>query len=108
MPRVRYSTNIEESLLSKAKEFSASHGLDGANAVIEDALRIYFANCNAEVWEKNLSGGWVKKMVMRPDKVTFESIRSRKVLQRYNSKHYTPEALLLKGWKQVWTLKKGS
>ena len=108
MSRVRLNSKVDEDLLLKAKEFASSHGMGGANAVIEDALRIYFANCNAEVWEKNLSGGWVKKMVMRPDKVTFESIRSRKVLQRYNSKYYTPEALSLKGWKQVWTLKKGS
>jgi hypothetical protein len=108
MSRASYHLKIDGELLEKAKEKATELGLDGANHIIEDALRIYFANCNAVVWEKELAGGWVKKLIMRPDKVTFESIRSRKVLPRYNSKYYTPEALESKGWKKVWVCRKGS
>ncbi len=106
MSRVKFTTNIEEDLLNKAKEAAQAGGFEGANVVIEEALRLYFANCTAEVWEKELQGGWVKKLVVRPGKVTFESIRSRKVIQKYNPRHYTAEALEFRGWHQVWKMKK--
>jgi hypothetical protein len=105
MPRVKVTTTLDEELYIKSREAAAGLGLEGANAIIEKALRLYFANCATEVWEKELESGWVKKLVMRQGKVTFESIRSRKVLPRYNSKYYTPEALELKGWRRVWKMK---
>ena len=106
MSRVRYTTNIEEELLNKAKRKAIVYGLEGANAVIEHALRMFFSNCDTTVWEKVLSGGWVKKLVVRDDRVTFESIRSRKVLGSYNPRYYSDDALEGKGFRQVWKLKK--
>lgn len=105
MPRVRISTTIQEDLLVKAKHKAAAEGLDGANAVIEEALRIYFSNCTVEVWEKPLQGGWVKKMVVRPGKVTIETIRCRKIKERFNPAHYTAEALEGRGFKRTWKMK---
>lgn len=103
MPRVRITTTIQEDLLNKAKQKAACEGLEGANAVIEEALRIYFANCSVQVWEKPLQGGWLKKLIIRPDKVTFESIRIRRIWAKQNCK---PETLEEKGWKMVWKMKK--
>ena len=105
MSRVRISTTIQEDLLAKAKQKAADEGLDGANAVIEEALRIYFSNHTVQVWEKPLNGGWVKKMVVRPNKVTIETIRCRKVKERFNPVHYSAEVLEGKGWKRTWKMK---
>lgn len=106
MERIRFTTTIQEDLLNKAKEKAAKEGLEGANAVIEEALRIYFANCSVEVWEKTLQGGWLKKLILRPDKIVFESIRIRKVSRKYNPKYYSSQTLEPKGWKKVWEMKK--
>jgi len=106
MSRVRFATTLQEDLLSKAKEKAAIEGLEGANAVIEDALRIYFANCSVQVWEKTLQGGWLKKLILRPDKIVFESIRIRKVKGKYNPQYYTAQELEPKGWRRVWEMKK--
>lgn len=104
MSRVKFTTTIEEGLLSKAKTAAAAEGHDGANAIIEKALRMYFANCSTEVWEKPLNGGWFKKLIIRPEKVVFESIRVRKQL-RYSPKYYTDKSLEVKGWKKVWKVR---
>jgi hypothetical protein len=104
MSRVKYTTTIDEELLNKAKTAAATEGHDGANAIIEKALRMYFANCSTEVWEKPLNGGWLKKLIIRSDKVVFESIRIRKQL-RYSPKYYTDKALEVKGWKKVWKVR---
>jgi len=106
MPRIRFSTRIDGDLLKRAKERAALYKLDGANSVIEDALRLYFSYCQAEIWERELQGGWIKKLVVRPEKIMFESIRSRKVNTRYNPKYYTEEALQAKGWCRVWKCRK--
>lgn len=107
MNRVKYTTNLDAALLRMAKQQADEAGLDGANAVIEAALRLYFANRTTEVWEKVLDGGWIKKIIVRPGKVVIESIRSRKVRQRYNRQSFTEERLLPKGWRQVWKMKQG-
>lgn len=101
MSRVKYNSTIEEELLNKAKTAAAREGHGGANTIIEKALRMYFANCFTQVWEKPLNGGWLKKLIIRSDKVVFESIRIRKQL-RYNPKYYTDKALEVKGWRKVW------
>ena len=105
MSRVKITTTLDEELLLKAKDVVAVQDLDGVNAVIEKALRLYFANCTVEVWEKVLSGGWVKKLVIRPDRITFESIKSRKVNKRVNPNSYSSDTLESKGWKRVWKMK---
>jgi hypothetical protein len=108
MARVKYTTNIDKELLRLAKDKAQQDGLDGGNAVIEAALRLYFANCSTQVWEKSLSGGWIKKIIVRPGKVVIESIRSRTVRSRYNPRYFTDEALQPKGWTKVWKMKNGS
>lgn len=44
MARVKYTTNLDDELLRLAKEKAEACDMDGANAVIEAALRLYFAN----------------------------------------------------------------
>ena len=105
MSIVRFNTTVDSDLLEKAKETAFHEGLEGANAVIEKALRLYFANYGVTVWEKELQGGWVKKLVVRPDKVVFQSIRQRKVSKSYNPTCFSDEALETKGFKRVWKLK---
>lgn len=107
MKRVKYTTNLDADLLRMAKEQADEEGLDGANAVIEAALRLYFANRTTEVWEKVLDGGWIKKIIVRPGKVVIESIRSRQVRQRYNRQYFTDEVMQPKGWRRVWKMKQG-
>lgn len=107
MKRVKYTTNLDADLLRLAKEKARANRMDGANAVIEAALRLYFANCSTQVWEKAMHGGWIKKMIVRPGQVIFESIRVRKIKERYNPKYFTDEALLPKGWRKVWKMRQG-
>lgn len=107
MTRVKYTTNLDEELLRLAKEKAELCDMDGANAVIEAALRLYFANCSTQVWEKTMQGGWIKKMIVRSNQVIFESIRVRKVKERYNPKYFTDEVLAPKGWTKVWKMKQG-
>ncbi len=83
MSRVRYTTTIQEDLLDMAEVKAPEVGLDGANDTIKQALRIYFSNSSVEVWEKPLQEDWTKKMVIRPGRVTIETIRCRKVNGRY-------------------------
>jgi hypothetical protein len=104
MSRVKYQTTIDEGLLAVARDQAKKEGLEGANAIIERALRMYFANCSTQVWEKPLNGGWLKKLIIRTDRVVFESIRVRKLL-KFSPKYYTDEALEVKGWKRVWKAK---
>ena len=106
MSKVRYTTNIEDDLLQKAKEQSSEYGLKGANEVIEKALKFYFANSLVEVWEKPLKDGFVKKIVVRPGKVTAENVRSRKVYTDFDEAYYTNELLEKRGYKRVWKLRK--
>jgi len=108
MSRVKFTTNIEEDLLKRAKAAAETEGLVGANEVIEKALHLYFANCSTQVWEKPLNGGWLKKMIVRPGKVVIECIRSRKVKEKYNPQYYTCEVLEPRGWHKVWQLPKAS
>lgn len=107
MTRVKYTTNLDEELLRLAKEKAELCDMDGANAVIEAALRLYFANCSTQVWEKTMQGGWIKKMIVRPGQVIFESIRCRKIKARYNPKYFTDEVLAPKGWTKVWKMRQG-
>jgi hypothetical protein len=103
MSRVRLNTTVDEELLLKAREMVAAQGLDGVNDVVEKALKIFFQNCTATVWERERKGGWIQKLVVRPDRgATFESIRVRKPVSVLTPKYYSPEALESKGWIRKW------
>jgi hypothetical protein len=106
MARERLTTTLESSLLALAREKAAAEGLAGVNAVIEQALRLYFANCAVEVWEKSLQGGWLKKLTIRQDKVVLENIRSRHIRRNIRSRYYAPDFLASDGWRQTWKLPK--
>lgn len=105
MSKVKIVTSIDESLYSAAKARASLEGSTVISGVIEDALRLYFSFDSVQVWEKELEGGWMKKLVVRPGKVTCESIRSRTVINVNDPKYYSDEALQGKGWKNVWKLK---
>jgi hypothetical protein len=51
-------------MLSKAKVLAKQEGLEGVNAIIERALELYFTSIQSEAWEKSLSSGWIKKLVI--------------------------------------------
>jgi hypothetical protein len=104
--KVRCSTSLKPDLVEKARSLIGEGGFDTFTSVIEEALMVYLANYKAEVWEKPLNGGWVKKLVIRESNVTFESIRCRKVYTRFNPKYYTSEALESRGFLKVWKMKK--
>lgn len=107
MGRVKFTTTINQDLLERAKEKALAEGT-GVNAVIEKALKVYFANCTVSVWEKYQRGGWLQKLIIRPDKVTLEHIRSRRVTQKYDNKNLEPTVLEAKGWHQTWRMKQVS
>ena len=48
--RVKTTTTIEESLLSHARSLAKEEGLEGANAIIERALELYFSSFQNEIW----------------------------------------------------------
>lgn len=105
MSKVKIVTSIDEGLYAAARARATLEGSTVISGVIEDALRLYFSFDSVQVWEKELEGGWMKKLVIRPGKVTFESIRSRKVVRVNDPKYYSDSTLMDKGWKRVWKLK---
>ncbi|NLD47668.1 MAG: hypothetical protein GX660_10780 [Clostridiaceae bacterium] len=99
--RVKITTTIEEALLNKAKALSKQEDLEGANAIIERALELYFTSIQNEVWEKSLSSGWIKKLVLQEDSILYENIKCRKILENYKQEDYSKEVLQSKGWKRL-------
>jgi hypothetical protein len=99
--RAKITTTIEEALLNKAKALAKQEGLSGANAIIERALELYFTSIQSEVWEKSLSSGWIKKLVLKRDSILYENIKCRKTMENCRPDDYTPESLKAKGWKKV-------
>lgn len=99
--RSKITTTIEEALLNKAKTLAKQEGLEGANAIIERALELYFTSIQSEVWEKTLSSGWIKKLILLGDSILYENIKCRKTLENYKPEEYTQESLQAKGWKKV-------
>jgi hypothetical protein len=75
--------------------------LEGANAIIEKALVLYFSDFSNEVWEKSLTSGWIKKLVLQGDSILYENIKYRKTLENYKREDYTQEVLQAKGWKKL-------
>lgn len=105
MYKVKLVTRIDERLFSMARSRASEEGLNGAGGVIEEALKLYFSFDSVQVWEKQLEGGWMNKIIVRPGKITLESIRSRKIISVNDPRYYSDSALMDKGWKRVWKLK---
>jgi hypothetical protein len=107
MARIRLNTTIDENLLKILKEKASSDGLKNINGILEKALKFYFANLSVSVWEMQCSGGWTRKLIIRPDILIVENIRSRKSTTKYERAYYTNDAMLEKdGWVRVWRVKK--
>jgi len=98
--RTKITTTIEEAMLNKAKALAKQEGLEGVNAIIERALELYFTSIQSEVWEKSLSSGWIKKLVIQVNSILYENIKCRRILENYKSEDYTQEALETKGWRK--------
>jgi hypothetical protein len=106
MARVRINTTIDDKLLNLLKERASIEGVKNVNVVLEKALKFYFANLSVSVWERECPGGWTRKLIIRPDVLILENIRSRKSTTRYERAYYTNDAMLTKdGWRKVWSLK---
>jgi len=70
--KARYTTILEEDILNKTKERAKEEGC-GGNAIIEKALRLYFSSyLPNQIWEKELSSGWIKKIILLDDSILFE------------------------------------
>ena len=99
--KARYTTILEEDILSKTKERAKEEGC-GGNAIIEKALRFYFSShLPNQIWEKELSSGWIKKIILLDNSILFENIKCRKSINNFRSDEYTEEALKSRGWKKV-------
>ncbi len=106
MCRIKFTTTLEQDLLKKTKEKASLEGLEGANAVIEKALRLYFANCDVTVWEKNLKRGNFQKLIVRPHQLVYEHLHRRNVRETYNPLSVSDTVLTSHGWHKVWQMKK--
>lgn len=103
MSKVKITTTIEEDVLKVARERFPLEGFEGLNGLIEKALKFYFANSSVTVWEFVATGGWTRKLIIRPNLLIVENIRSRKSIQRYDKEYYANEENLVKeGWKKTW------
>jgi hypothetical protein len=107
MSKKRFTSTFDMELLKKAKLQMKILGLNGINAVIEEALKVYFdsfdsiSNIDQEVYEMPQNGGWTKRLIIMSDKVLFESIRCKKVL-RYKANFHNYSTLTSRGWKQIY------
>lgn len=99
--RVRVNTTLDEELFIKTKSYAKEIGLEGANAIIEKALELYFSSNKNSVWEKSLCSGWIKKVVVNEDTVLFENIKKRKFIRIINKEEYSIETMQKRGWKRV-------
>jgi len=93
--RVKTTTTIDKELLHSARSLAKEKGLEGANAIIERALELYFSKSDSlEVWEKTLSSGWIKKLIIQGDSILFENIKYRKNITNSRPENYTEETLI--------------
>lgn len=106
MCRIRYTTTIDEDLLLSAKNMAHSDGLEGANALIEKALRLYFQNHTVTVWEKPCGEYLVQKLTVRPSRLVHEVIARRQVKTDYNQGSVRDLVLENKGWHKTWHMSK--
>ncbi len=105
MCRVKFTTTLDNELIDKAKKQASIEDLEGANAVIEKALRLYFANYNVVVWEKSLSNGLLQKLIVRPSKMVFENIQQRIIKKDYDEAIVSDAIMQNKGFQKVWQMK---
>ncbi|MCT4685928.1 hypothetical protein [Vallitalea sp.] len=113
MARVRYSTTLDEDLLTMAKHrASLIEELHGANDIIEQALRFYFRNASVTVWEKSVNteddnkDKYFQKLILRSNRLVLENVKDRTVIKKYDSEAVSPKTLKEGGWTKVWDISK--
>jgi hypothetical protein len=113
MARVRYSTTLDEDLLTMAKhKASLLDGVYGANEIIEQALRFYFRNASVTVWEKSINteddnnDKHFQKLILRSNRLVLETVQDRTTIKKYDKESVCPKSLKLGGWSKVWDISK--
>jgi hypothetical protein len=105
MCKTKITTTIDQDLFAMAKEKALEIGLNKINAIIEEALKLYFANYKTEVWERVDDDSILHKLIIRPEKVIFETVTVRKAWD-YDPEMLSQVQLSSKGFKRVWYLKR--
>jgi hypothetical protein len=113
MARVRYSTTLDEDLLSLAKhKASLLNGSHGANEIIEQALRFYFRNASVTVWEKSINteddnqDRHFQKLILRSNRLVLETVQDRTTIKKYDPEAVSSKKLKDGGWSKVWDISK--
>lgn len=74
--RRKYTTTIDEVLLERAMTQARLDNLDGANTIIEEALRMYFARIGTDTYEKK-DKNTIYKWICYPNHTVLEIIKQR-------------------------------
>lgn len=113
MSRIRFTTTIDEDLLTMAKhKASLLDGNYGANEIIEQALHLYFRNACVTVWEKSINteddnkDKLFQKLILRSNRLVLETVQDRTIIKKYDKESVCPESLKLGGWYKVWDISK--
>lgn len=107
MARMKFTTTLDEDLLSIAKhKVSLLDGNYGVNEIIEQALRFYFQNASVTVWEKRSNNTHLQKLILRSNRLTLEHIKERTVIKNYDPESVSPPVLREGGWSKVWDISK--
>lgn len=113
MARIRFTTTIDEDLLTMAKhKASLLDGNYGANEIIEQALHLYFRNASVTVWEKSINteadnkDNHFQKLILRSNRLVLETIQDRTTIKKYDPKTVSPKTLKEGGWSKVWDISK--
>lgn len=113
MARIKFTTTLDEDLLTIAKHKASSlDGSYGANEIIEQALRFYFRNASVTVWEKNINteddnkDKLFQKLILRSNRLVLETVKDRTTIKKYDQESVCPESLKLGGWSKVWDISK--
>jgi hypothetical protein len=113
MARIRFTTTLDENLLSLAKhKASLLDGSYGENEIIEQALRFYFRNASVTVWEKSINtendnkDKHFNKLILRSNRLVFETVQDRTIIKEYDKESVNPNKLKDGGWSKVWDISK--
>lgn len=93
--KIRYTTTIEEELVTKVRDVVKSSNLKGSNVVFEEALHLYFNK--PTILEKQV-GEFCHRIIVTNDKVTFEIVQ---VNTDINKDNFNIHTALANGFVQV-------
>lgn len=93
--KIRYTTTIEETLVTKVRDVVKTSNLKGSNVVFEEALHLYFNN--PTILEKVVDDT-LHRIIIKGDSVTFEIVHINTDIDTSTFNIYTA---LANGFKQV-------